>query len=233
MTALPARLRAAVLAAGAALAVLLLCWAATAGPAALVHDAGPSPHESPPAPLPQSVTPGSDEAARQLVPDLGWLGTLLLAGAALFAVVLLASGLRALWLARWRRPTRSGTPDDDTPDGEVHDIGEEVRRTLRRDAPSLLASLDLGAPADGIVACWLRLERSVADAGVRRWSWETSSEYAVRVLHALDLDPRAVAGLAALYREARFSDHLLGEDARAAARTHLRRVAADLQELRT
>jgi hypothetical protein len=228
MTALPARLRTAALATAAALAVLLVCWAATAGPATLVHGGPPRQHGGPASPPPpQTATAGSDQAPQQLVSDLSWLGTLLVVGAALVLVVLLASGVRALRLRVGRRTARPEVTDD-----AVEGSPEEVRQALRRDAPGLLAVLDVGAPADGIVACWLRLERSVAEAGVRRAPWETSSEYAVRALRALDLDPRAVAGLAALYREARFSDHRLGEDARAAARSHLQRVAADLQELR-
>ncbi len=57
---------------------------------------------------------------------------------------------------------------------------------------------------------------------------ETSAELTVRVLHHLDVDPRPVARLAALYREARFSEHELGEDARADARTALEQLRRDL-----
>jgi hypothetical protein len=39
----------------------------------------------------------------------------------------------------------------------------------------------------------------------------------VRVLATHHVDPVAIARLAALYREARFSDHPMGEDARRAA----------------
>jgi hypothetical protein len=48
------------------------------------------------------------------------------------------------------------------------------------------------------------------------------------VLHALDLDPRAIERLARLYREARFSRHPLGEDARAQAAAALEALHADL-----
>ena len=71
------------------------------------------------------------------------------------------------------------------------------------------------------MACWLRLEEVVAEAGVPPRRSETSAEFVVRVLHSLDLDPRAIGALAALYREARFSEHELGEDARTAARAAL------------
>ena len=44
----------------------------------------------------------------------------------------------------------------------------------------------------------------------------------------LDLDPAATDRLASLYREARFSTHPLGEEARAAARDALAVLHADL-----
>ena len=56
----------------------------------------------------------------------------------------------------------------------------------------------------------------------------------VRFLHALDVDPRPVARLADLYREARFSTHPMGErreraraeDALAAVHDELARAGA-------
>ena len=68
----------------------------------------------------------------------------------------------------------------------------------------------------------------MAAAGLPRSRHETSAEFVVRVLHRLDLDPRAIGELAALYREARFSDHQLGEEARERARAALERLHADL-----
>jgi hypothetical protein len=52
------------------------------------------------------------------------------------------------------------------------------------------------------------------------------------VLHALDLDPHAIGELARLYREARFSEHELGEDVRARAREALRLLERDLGAIR-
>ena len=51
----------------------------------------------------------------------------------------------------------------------------------------------------------------------------------MRALHTLDLDPRAIGSLAALYREARFSEHELGEAARDDARSALQRLRDDLR----
>ena len=55
------------------------------------------------------------------------------------------------------------------------------------------------------------------DAGVRRNPADTSTELTERVLATCHVEPAAIAALAALYREARFSDHEMGEDARRAA----------------
>ncbi len=78
------------------------------------------------------------------------------------------------------------------------------------------------------MACWLRLEESVAACGVTPRPAETSTELVTRVLRSLDVDPRSVATLARLYREARFSDHVLGEDGRDQARAALRTLSEDL-----
>jgi hypothetical protein len=99
---------------------------------------------------------------------------------------------------------------------------------IEQDAGARLAAVETGGPRDGIVACWLRLQDSVAACGVPLRPAETSSELVTRVLRALDVDPRAVAGLARLYREARFSDHVLGEESREQARAALRSISHDL-----
>ena len=59
---------------------------------------------------------------------------------------------------------------------------------------------------------------------------ETSAEYVVRVLRALDLEPRPIAILAQLFREARFSEHPLGEDARSRARSALEALHGELAD---
>jgi hypothetical protein len=104
-----------------------------------------------------------------------------------------------------------------------------VQEALRDDAEAQLAAVGEGSVRNGIVGCWLRLEEIVASAGYPRSPAETSSEFVVRVLKSLDLDPRAAATLAALYREARFSAHRLGEDERTAARSALQALHEELR----
>ncbi len=74
-----------------------------------------------------------------------------------------------------------------------------------------------GDPRNAIVAAWQRFEVQGESVGVGRRSWETSSEYAIRILDLVAADQGAVNRLAGLYREARFSDHHLTEDHRTRA----------------
>lgn len=67
------------------------------------------------------------------------------------------------------------------------------------------------------MACWVRLEEVVARSGVARHPADTSAEFTARVLADLSVDRASVERMAALYREARFSSHAMGEDRRAEA----------------
>ncbi|KRF11561.1 hypothetical protein ASG90_17735 [Nocardioides sp. Soil797] len=81
-----------------------------------------------------------------------------------------------------------------------------------------------GTPRNAIVACWDRLEHDIANSGIPRRRWETSTEFVLRFLGELDPDPAAARRLAALYREARHSAHPMTEQDR-------QRALADLDLL--
>ncbi len=104
----------------------------------------------------------------------------------------------------------------------------EIADAIEQDAEARLAAVETGGPRDGIVACWLRLEETVAACGVPPRPAETSTELVTRVLRSLDVDPRPVATLARLYREARFSEHELDEGSREQARVALHSLSQDL-----
>lgn len=87
----------------------------------------------------------------------------------------------------------------------------------------------LGGPArNAIVACWMQLEADAARAGLARDPAETSAEYTTRVVAAASIDPAPISNLAALYREARFSAHVMGDAERDRAMAALEQVDAAL-----
>ena len=91
---------------------------------------------------------------------------------------------------------------------------EAGREAVHRQRERLWGALSASDVRNGVVACWVVLEEAAAEAGVARRPAETPTEFVVRFLHTLDVDPRPVAALAELYREARFSSHPMREDAR-------------------
>lgn len=160
----------------------------------------------------------------------GWVMALvqliLLAVAALllYLLVLLAKiGFQAL-AERRREPDDVRHPVSVTPLPEVPErlVGEAARE--RRE---LLLG---GEPRNAVVACWVDLEDSAAGSGLPRQRAETPTEYVARVLATWQVDEPAIADLAALYREARFSDHTMTEEHRARALVDLDRLHTDLAE---
>jgi hypothetical protein len=130
-----------------------------------------------------------------------------------------------LWRHRWHRPESPlDVPVQVLPTADVAEALEEG-------AAERLAAIGRGSPRNAIVACWLLVEEAIAAAGLPRLPWETSTEFTVRVLHRLDIDPRSIGTLSRLYREARFSEHPMGEDARDVARAALGQLDEELRAM--
>jgi Domain of unknown function (DUF4129) len=210
------------------LGLLVLVWAATTGPVRMLHDSGRRYVFAPP-PTPSDtavITPGASgrditrDVQQQI--DLSWLGNVIATALLLAVCVLLFLVLRWGWLHRWRAPERPQEADFDV-------LPDRLAQAMRDDADAQVLAVDHGTPRNAIVACWLRLQEVAAEAGLPPRTAETSTEFVVRALHTLDLDPRAIGSLAALYREARFSEHELGEDARDDARSALEQLRDDLR----
>lgn len=145
-----------------------------------------------------------------------WLFLLLLA---LCCAAALAATLRfRLVRRRERHPIR---PSPLAPAAAEADLGpEQLDAALEQD----LADLDEGGSIrNAVVAAWVRLEEHAARAGIARHLEDTPAEFVARAL-AAELDPDALAELADLYREARFSRHPIGEAQRDAARDCLARL---------
>lgn len=107
---------------------------------------------------------------------------------------------------------------------EVDPLPESRSQVPSVDLDAVRAALLDGDPRNGIVACWMELERRALDAGLPRLAAETAHEYSVRVVGASSVDPEPISELAELYREARFSGHRLGEQHRQLALAALTNV---------
>lgn len=90
------------------------------------------------------------------------------------------------------------------------------------------AELDRGESGEAVINAWLTLERSARAVGIGDDAARTPAELVTAVLDEHAVDPAAIERLAALYREARFSEHPIGEQHREAARDALRTVREDL-----
>jgi hypothetical protein len=149
---------------------------------------------------------------------LGWGAVALVAGAGLLLLLVIVRALWRAWLER-----RRTDPDD----ASVDDL-ERVASAVATDREGRLVALAAGTPAEGIVAAWTRLERSLVDAGVALPASRTSTETSLDVLRRFRVDEDALRELGALYREASWSSHPMSEDARERAEAALRSLDADL-----
>lgn len=124
---------------------------------------------------------------------------------------------------------RSGAAAERRRKKKDNDVLPEVADQMARDADAQRAALTGGTPRNAIVACWLQLEDSVSKAGLPRDPAETSAEFTERVLTSYAVDDIAITALASLYREARFSEHTMGEDSRQAAVDWLAQLHLDVR----
>lgn len=203
---------------------VLATWAASIGPDRVLTGDGPTPHRLTPTSTPtasesgsglprlQDVAPPPRPGEHPFADALVSVAMVLLALGLVIGLVLLAKRAWERWQLRHRPP-----PPEDEVDFDPIRASSRVGEAIARDAESQRELLERGSPRNAIVACWRRFEEQAAEAGVRRRPWETSAEFTLRVLDLVDADGAAVARLAALFREARFSDHPLGEAQRAEA----------------
>lgn len=177
-------------------------------------------------PLPSASASGQGDLPDVTLPP--WLV------AALRAVVVLLAALAALallavllrWAGRRLRLRRIG-PSDPTLGTPLPDLVEE----LLAGAPHRSALLSTGEPRNAIIECWESLTATATSAGLLPRASDTPTEYVVQVLSAwgdADLDGDALNRLADRYREARFSDHPVTEDARRQAISALTALEASI-----
>lgn len=223
--------------AGVLLMTLLVTWAASIGPSGVLTGDGIEPVRMTPTETESSESPTDgttiDDTQRVLEQTPGdndllrliaLVAELLLAAAVLY--VLYRSGRWAwqTWQAR-KRPD----PKPVEVDFDVLGSPEVMAEQLVADAVAQRGVLLGGTPRNAVVEAWSRFETQAGEVGAHRKPWETSSEFTLRVLELVRADSIAVARLAALYREARFSDHELSEPDRAEAVAALDAIHASLR----
>ncbi|WP_457255663.1 DUF4129 domain-containing protein [Pedococcus sp. P5_B7] len=213
---------------GAGATLLLAAWVSAAGPVGVFARKDFSGKES--------SAPGEDfgPGANPLPTGRGlkgadvhhadpWLVTLVelamkIVLVVVIVIVLVAIG-RAL-LDRWR--TREVTAD-------LVGSVDVVPEALLEAALEGERQLSHGAPANAVIAAWVAMEDACRAAGVRDDDSRTSAELVTAVLRSHRVDRAPLETLAALYREARFSAHPIGEEHRTSARDALVQVQADLR----
>jgi hypothetical protein len=124
---------------------------------------------------------------------------------------------------RWfdRRPLKPAEPAEAEDEVTPPPLADAIAEGLRE--------LDQGGPGEGVVACWVQLERAAADAGTHRAAPDTASELAGRLIDRHPVSSGPLLRLVDLYREARYSRHQLPESARTEARAALEQLRAELE----
>lgn len=138
----------------------------------------------------------------------------------LIAALVVAVAACVWWSSRLRRPAAAGPAGDLAEDSEgLRDAVEEGRAAL--------AELDDARAA--IIACYVAMERSLADRGTARNAAETPDELLGRAVASGLVRGPAAERLTGLFYEARFSTHPLGPEQRHAAGQALDDLAAELK----
>jgi uncharacterized protein DUF4129 len=223
---------------GVLLVTLLVTWAATIGPGEVLRGDGPTAQREEPTETPSPTDTASPGASTADLDDTDPGNVKVIAAIAIGLQLLLLGvflfgayhGARVVHdTLRGRSPRRGRrTPPPEEVEFDVLEQPAELVRELAGGAAAQRDLLASGSPRNAIVEVWNRFETLAASAGARRRPWETSSEFTLKVLAAADADSTAVARLAGLYREARFSDHELTEEHRAAAESALAAIHAAL-----
>jgi hypothetical protein len=169
-----------------------------------------------------SATPSASPVETTVPPWLSWAVTVICLAAFVTVIVML------LWiLVRDRLVQRRRAIAVDP--GQLPTAGE-TERHVRAAVDVGLADLD-DADADprrAVIACWLRLEAAAAQAGTVREAGDTSTDLVARLLADHMVSADVLAGLAAVYREARFATHTVDAAMRDQARSALRQLRDEL-----
>jgi Domain of unknown function (DUF4129) len=136
----------------------------------------------------------------------------------LLVVVLVAAVVISIWWSsRLRKPAAPLA---------IEDVGTEELRAAVESGRAALAEISDARAA--IIACYVAMERSLADRGTRRTVTDTPDELLARAVAAGTVRGPAASTLTGLFYEARFSTHPVAGRQRAAASAALDDLAAEL-----
>ncbi len=137
---------------------------------------------------------------------------------ALLIVAIVAAVVVSIWWStRLRRPAAPLV---------IEDVSTEELREAVDEGRAALAGIDDARAA--IIACYVAMERRLADRGTARGAADTPDELLARAVAAGVVRGGAAGRLTALFYEARFSTHPLGAGQRDAASAALDELAAEL-----
>jgi hypothetical protein len=136
----------------------------------------------------------------------------------LLVVALLAAVVISIWWSsRLRRPAAPRV---------IEDLGAEDLREAVESGRAALAEISDARAA--IIACYVAMERSLADRGTSRGAADTPDELLAKAVAAGTVRGPAASTLTALFYEARFSTHPVAAGQRAAASAALNQLADEL-----
>jgi Domain of unknown function (DUF4129) len=139
----------------------------------------------------------------------------------LIALLVAAVAISIWWAARMRRAAAPGPMD-----GDIAEDSAGLRDAIESGRAALAATIDDARAA--IIACYLAMERTLADRGTARAAADTPDELLARAVASGIVRGNAARRLTELFYEARFSSHPLGPGQRDAASRALDELAAEL-----
>ncbi len=140
----------------------------------------------------------------------------------LLIVALVAAVLLSIW---WARRSGGFRPSPGAGDGFMAEDPEDLRAAVES-GRSALRTVD--EPRAAIIACYVAMERSLAERGAARAVADTPDELLARATSSGIVRGPAAGRLTALFYEARFSSHPLDGGQRDAAERALDELAAAL-----
>jgi hypothetical protein len=139
---------------------------------------------------------------------------------ALLVIAIVAAVVISVWWStRLRRPAAPLV---------IEDVSTEELREAVEEGRAALAEIDDARAA--IIACYVAMERRLADRGTARGVADTPDELLARAVAAGTVRGGAASRLTSLFYEARFSTHPLSEGKRDAASAALDQLAEELKE---